>query len=109
GLERCQELLRRYDDQLTPRALPFDRFIDGGFIRSMPAAAHDRYAPLLRAAMPGDAMGDFDNRIAVSTREMLDDMVHASASANGRGVAPRPYLEDMLFATFLQMFFGIVP
>jgi cytochrome P450 len=109
GLERCQELLRRYDDQLTPPALPFDRFIDGGFIRSMPAAAHDRYAPLLRAAMPGDAMGDFDNRIAVSTRKMLDDMVHASASANGRGVAPRPYLEDMLFATFLQMFFGIVP
>jgi cytochrome P450 len=109
GLERCQDVLRRFDDHLTPPALPFDRFIAGGFLRTMPAEIHDRYAPLLRAAMQGDAVGNFEASIVPVVGTTLDDIVDRCARARGQGVAPRGYLEEMLFRLLVQLFFGIAP
>jgi cytochrome P450 len=110
GVERCQELLRRYDDQLTPPGLPFDRFIPGGFMRSMPAETHDRYAPVLRAAMQGEAVREFEGNIASIVRNTLDEVAADCIRGEGQqGVAPRPRLEEMMFALLAQLFFGIVP
>ena len=109
GLERCHDLLRRYDDHLTPPALPFDRFVAGGFLRSMPSEVHDRYAPLLRAAMHSDAVGNFEQTVVPTVRATFDEMVDSCARVRGQGVAPRACLEEMLFRLLVPLFFGIAP
>ncbi len=105
GLERCTELLRRYDDVLEPPALPFDAFVPGGFVRSMPAARHEGMIAALRPLAAREAVRRHEDSMVAAARECLRAL--AAASARDGAVDPAPPLRAMVFAILLRVFFGI--
>lgn len=106
GLKSGAELLRSHDEDLSVPPLPFERYVPGGFIRYMAGNEHRTQAARLRAAISDTVIRDREPgmvRIAAGELEQLSK----DSTANGEGIPPRPYLDRMVFAMFVELFFGI--
>ena len=106
GLDRATEILRRFDDVLTPPAVPFSRFIPGGFFRYMAGEAHRRYRQLFRVAFSGRVVKERELDIVAEARRELSRMAE-EGGATEAGVRPDPYLGRMAATIFVRVFFGI--
>jgi cytochrome P450 len=105
GLDRATEILRRFDDVLAPPAVPFSRFIPGGFFRYMAGEPHRRYRQLFRVAFSGRVVKECEPDVVTETRRALRAMAEEGASADG--VRPDPHLARMAATVFVRVFFGI--
>ncbi len=110
GNEQGLDLLRRHDLALEvwPPA-PFSLFIPRGFLRYMNQEDHQAYSQLLRSAMTPDLIADCAALVRTEARAALSGMARASDSAPSRGIPPRAYLDEMLFAVLAGTLFGIAP
>lgn len=105
GLDRITELLRRFDDVLTPPAVPFSRFIPGGFFRYMAGEPHRRYRQLFRIAFSGRVVKECEPDIVTESRRALRAMADEADAPDG--VSPEPHLARLTAAVFVRVFFGI--
>jgi len=104
GLDRAIEALRRFDDVLTPPAVPFTRFIPGGFFRYMSGEPHRRYRQLFRIAFSGRVVKECEAEIVTEVRRALDHMAQEGSAAGAR---PDVFLGPMAATIFARVFFGI--
>jgi cytochrome P450 len=105
GLDRATEILRRFDDVLVPPAVPFSRFIPGGFFRYMAGEPHRRYRQLFRVAFSGRVVKECEPDVVTETRRALRAMAEEGAAADG--ARPDPHLARMAATIFVRVFFGI--
>lgn len=109
GLERGHRLLRERSASIGTAPLPFTDEIAGGFLRYMDAATHPTYAPLFRRALAKPVVAAGSDVAAATTRRELERLaVDCSRSPTGT-VAPGPYLERLVFESFLRVLFGLEP
>ncbi len=107
GLDRGHRLLREYRKSLGPSLQPFNREIDGGFLRYMDDTTHRRYAGLFRAALSPTVVSASELTIRAAAEDELADM--DVASAQGQSISPEPYLERLVSKSFLSVLFGVQP
>jgi cytochrome P450 len=105
GLDRAMEVLRRFDDVLTPPAVPFSRFIPGGFFRYMSGEPHRRYRELFRIAFSGRVVKECEAEIVTQARRTLDRMAQDSSGAESE--RPDVFLGRMTATIFARTFFGV--
>ena len=109
GLERGHRLLRDRATSIGTSPLPFTHEIAGGFLRYMDRDTHRVYAPLFRRALAKPVVGAAaPSTGAAARRELRQLAVDCSSSPTG-SVAPGPYLERIVFESFMQVLFGIGP
>jgi cytochrome P450 len=107
GLERAHRLIRERSTSLRSSPLPFTHEIAGGFLRYMDTDRHRLYAPLFRRALGRPVvMAGADVTAEVTARELALLAADGSATPTG-GVRPGPYLERIVFASFLRVLFGL--
>jgi len=108
GHKRGLDLLRQHDRALEvwPPA-PFSSFIPRGFLRYMNQEDHQTYSQLFRSAMTPALIADCATLVRTEARAALCEMARASDSAPPRGIRPRAYLDEMLFAVLAGTLFGI--
>jgi cytochrome P450 len=113
GLERGHRLLREHRERLGPSVLPFNREVDGGFLRYMDDSTHRKYAPLFRACLSPAVVGASESMSRTVARQELENMAAASALGRSRGrdhaVACEPYLRRLVSKSFLSVLFGVQP
>jgi cytochrome P450 len=105
GLERANRLLRDHDAQLEATPLPFNRYIEGGYLRYLPEELHANYRKRFYAAFHSSALANAEAGVAAAFRRGLADM--AAASAAGGSTAVRAPVSRMMFAAWMSLFFGI--
>lgn len=108
GHKQGLDLLRHHDRALEvwPPA-PFSLFIPRGFLRYMNQEDHQTYSQVFRSAMTPDLIADCATLVRTEARAALSGMARASDSAPSRGIRPRAYLDEMLFAVLAGTLFGI--
>ncbi len=105
GLERANRLLLDHDAELEAPPLPFNRFIEGGYLRYLPEETHAQYRRSLRALFHSSAVARSEHRIAKVFHRHLATMARDSASAGAVKVKPR--LMRAMFAAWADLFYGI--
>jgi cytochrome P450 len=104
------ELLRDHESSLEVYPpFPASRFIPRGFLRSMTAEDHDRYAPIFRQAVTRAADPAFEASVAAAARRLVDRMAADSAAAGDRGIDPVTYLRGFAFEVMARLSFGFEP
>jgi len=103
GLNRADELFRRYDADLDTPPARFDQFVTGGFIRYMEPAQHDRVSRKLRHAVSPALIAGAAPTIGLAVQSELAGIA-AAGPATAREVGDR-----VVRSTFLQLFFGVAP
>ncbi|MGH7179947.1 MAG: cytochrome P450 [Tepidisphaeraceae bacterium] len=104
GLRKGADLLRTHDADLSVPPLPLTRFVPRGFIRYLAPAEHRPAAARFRAAFAPSIIHDNEAAIARICRAELERLETDSAEG---GAAPRRYLDRLVFASFVSVFFGI--
>lgn len=105
GLDRANRLLLSHDEQLVAPPLPFNRFIEGGYLRYLPEESHARYRRVFRALFHSEVMATVEPHIATVFRDALRTMAAESTSTGG--IAVKPAFMRMMFAAWTQLFYGI--
>ncbi len=107
GLRRGLSVLRDNEQRLGPISISFEPMIPRKLLRHMAPDDHLYYRRLFQRAMRNDVV---DSVLPDIDRVMVDGLVRtsdASAAVRPEGVAPRPYLERMVFAALLRLFLGV--
>ena len=105
GLERVNRLLVEYDHQLVAPPLPFNRFIEGGYLRYLPEETHARYRKLFASLFYSDAMTLAAPRVAAVFRDGVTTMTETSAATGS--VLVKPAFMRMMFTAWMELFYGI--
>jgi cytochrome P450 len=105
GLDRANRLLLAHDEQLVAPPLPFNRFIEGGYLRYLPEESHARYRKIFRALFHSECMASVEPRIAAVFRDAL--RAAAAESATAGAVTVKPAFMRMMFAAWTRLFYGI--
>ena len=104
GLERGHRLLRERATSIAASPLPFTQEIAGGFLRYMDAETHRVYAPLFRRALAKSVVA----AAAPTTRAAADrELQRLAADSSAGAVAPGPFLERIVFESFMRVLFGM--
>lgn len=107
GLERGHRILREHRKCLGPSVQPFNREIDGGFLRYMDDSTHGRYAGMFRLALSSAVVSASVPSAGAAAGKELEEM--AVASAQGRSISPERYLKRFVSRSFLSVLFGVLP
>lgn len=105
GLERGHRVLRECQKNLGPSVQPFNREVEGGFLRYMDDGTHRRYAGLFRSALSPAVVSASETTAIASAREELEGMT--VASSQGQCISPEPYLIRFVNTSFLSVLFGV--
>lgn len=105
GLERTNRLLLEHDHQLVAPPLPFNRFIEGGYLRYLPEDTHAHYRRIFRALFHSGVMTSAEPRVATVFRNALQAMAEESTRA-GKVAVRTPFMR-MMFAAWAELFYGI--
>ncbi len=109
GNRAAIELFREHDKVLKPTRIGwFNRLIPKGFLRYIEGEDHKRYRKILGDAISPEVIDRHRPRIAESVGAALRMMATQSEAAPG-GIAPKPFIDDLVFEIFAQIFFGIGP
>ncbi len=106
GLADGMELLKTNEAALASPAMPFGRFIPGGFLRHMPPATHAAAKGLLAAAFARDVYAPAEPMMRAVMRAELARLAAASEAA---GVAPRRHVQRLVFSIWMRLFYGVEP
>jgi cytochrome P450 len=104
SLPAAFDLLSSHDAALETPPNRFDRHIPRGFLRSMDADGHDRYAPLLRAAVSNTVVREIEPELRQIARSALNAAV---AETPPRAVAVGALARAVVAEMFLRVFFGV--
>jgi cytochrome P450 len=107
GLDRGHRVLREYQKNLGPSVQPFNREVEGGFLRYMDDGTHRRYAGFFRSALSPSVVSASEPTAIASAREELEDLT--LASSRGQPISPEPYLNRFVNTSFLSVLFGVHP
>ena len=105
GLERANRLLLEYDNQLVAPPLPFNRFIDGGYLRYLPEETHAKYRKFFRALFYSDVGEHAEPRVAAAFARGFRAMSDECATRGA--VAVRTPMMRMMFVAWADLFFGL--
>ncbi len=109
GLERGLDLIQRAGDALGPTRYSFSRFVPGGFLRTMPAAPHQKYRKILQEVFVRETIEACAGDLASCFRAALQSAAAACAGEPGGGVRVRLVVNRALFAAWGRLFFGLEP
>ena len=105
GLERANRLLLQHDEQLVAPPLPFNRFIEGGYLRYLPEETHAKYRKFFRALFYSDVMKNAEPRVRGAFARGFDAM-SVQSSQNG-SVRVREATMRTMFAAWAELFYDI--
>ena len=106
GVKEAMELFHEHGDSLAPASdAPWNRFIPGGLARWMTEDTHGRYRKLFAGSLGSGLIGRNRGLIRREIDRSLSLM--AAESAQSGGVAPLPYIQDLVFGIWAGLFFGI--
>lgn len=107
GLAAGREILRTNVSRLRPLLLPFHRFVPGGFLRRMDEPAHETYRRLFSAAVSRPLVDRWQPVLEAAAARGLARLGHATSAGDAGGVAPLPYIEQIVFESWARVFFGV--
>ena len=108
GLERGQRLLANHRRSLTSAPLPINRLIAGGLLRYMGADEHAKYRRYLAEAMAPAVLERAETSIAAAVHTEVARLADSSQTAE-HGTAPSPFIDRLVCAGLLRLFFDIDP
>lgn len=106
SLATGREVLREHAASLRPLALPFHRFVPGGFLRRMEGPTHESYRKLFSSVLSPRLVGHWRGFLEATMTGGLERMAQASATAGPDGVRPRPHVEELILESWLLVFLG---
>ena len=109
GLAEGFEFLRVHEASLRSPPLAFGRFIPGGFLRHMDPDRHAETKAALRSALVPEVYRPLEPFMRGQVRAGVARMVEDSAASAGAGIAPRRYLQGLVFDLWARLFFDIQP
>jgi cytochrome P450 len=109
GLAEGVGFLKAYEAALGSPAMPFGRFIPGGFLRHMPREVHAATKSLFAAAFARDVYEPLEPFVRATFRAELARMAAASEAAGGAGIPPRRHVQHAVFLVWMRLFFSIEP
>ena len=104
GLEKANKLLLQHDSDLVAPPLPFNRFIEGGYLRYLPEETHANYRRFFRTVFHSEAARDAEPRIASIFYDGFSQLADDSAN---RAIVLRPAVMRMMFVAWSELFYGI--
>lgn len=107
GAKRGIALLSEHRDRLRPSDARFNRFIPKGLLRYMHEPHHATYRRIFDSSINSVAIKTSQESVGDEVRQCFEEMRKESQSAGREGVRPSSYIEDMLFAVFMRVFFEI--
>lgn len=107
GLKEAGEFLAANGDSLRPLALEWDRFVPNGMARWMTGEIHDEYRSLLKTTFGARLLAAHATMIREEATRTLGRMLHVSEVEGA--LHPHALIEEMCFAMWAQIFFGITP
>lgn len=107
GLDRASALLRRSDADLKIPAMPFNRCIPKGFLRYMAASDHSTFRRVIQRGLSREFVDRQKASLTGAVASGLASMARACANRKSGGVAPGPFLHDMMFGCFMELVFGV--
>ena len=105
GLERANRLLREHDADLAATPLPFNRYIEGGYLRYLPEELHSAYRKRFHGAFHSDALANAEPGVAAAFHRGFERMA-ATSAASGSTAVHAPVLR-MMFSAWMHLFYGI--
>jgi cytochrome P450 len=105
GLERANRLLREHDAKLEATPLPFNRYIERGYLRYLPQELHSDYRKRFHAAFHSSALTKAEAGVTAAFRRGFERMANTCA-ASGSVSVHAPVLR-MMFAAWMHLFYGI--
>jgi cytochrome P450 len=107
GLGGSLDFMRTHEDALSSPTLWFARFVPGGLFRHIDTDRHDAYRDIFRAAFSREVFLPFASAMRARMRHELVCMAADSARDPAHGIAPRPYLQRLMFALWAELFFDV--
>jgi cytochrome P450 len=105
GLERANRLLREHDMDLAPTPLPFNRFIEGGYLRYLPEELHAGYRKRFHAVFHSSALANAEPGMAAAFRRGFEGMADTCAAVGSTDL--RVPVFRMNFEAWMSLFYGI--
>lgn len=103
------EVLRQYEDTaLRAPEAPFARYIKCSYLRSMSVEDHDKYRPILQAAVSSEVTDACAPEVSAALIRGLERMAKDSKQ-DDLGRPLENYAEEALYEVLFRVFFGIVP
>lgn len=106
GLPLGHRLLREHEDVLGPATQPFNREVNGGFLRFMEGETYKLYGPLFRVALSAPVMAHARVATANAVRRALTEDSTAAARGGARSFSPERSLKHAVDAAFVRALFG---
>lgn len=109
GIERGHQLFRECADKIGPCPLPFSDEVSGGFLRYMNDDTYEKYGPLFRKALAGQATHTAVSATRTAARGHLACMAARSGVGWDRGVRPGPHVNEIVHDALTASLLGIAP
>jgi len=107
GPQQGCQLFREHGDELETPAVRFNDFIPKGFLRFMQADVHRAYRPVFRDAFSATVIRRSRSCLQEITEAGLSAMAARSRTADGQGMHPAGFVEEIVFKLVVRMFIGV--
>lgn len=109
GLKRGRELLTHCEHALAAPAGPDNRYIPGGALRYMRSTHHQVYRGIFQNVFSSRVIHAHEAAFSYQARWLFTTLAEASVASASAGIEPRPYVLQMVYRTWLQVFYGLTP
>lgn len=106
GVREISELFHEHGHALAPTVSPWNRYIPGNLVRWMQGNLHDRYRAHLARSLSDPFIEA--NRACI-TRGVESGIEKMADDDSETGLAPLPYIQELIFLIWAELFFGLVP